>query len=99
MSGTGVTIMHGCPEDMLTWTQMQAALDAAQHEAALARDELAAYLAKREAEDAQRERALDTLQLLLAAVGDRFEYEFSHDSRRVLAALCEARALLAEVGR
>ncbi len=54
-------------------------------------------LARREAKDAANERMRRVLARLVAALPERVRYEFSRDSLRLLNALSDAEALLAEV--
>lgn len=88
--------MHGLPHDALTWTQMQAALDEAQHAAALARDELAAHLAKHAAPIAQRDAAVNVVYWLLRDFPELRRSYCTHDAQHSLRA---ALALLVEAGR
>jgi hypothetical protein len=62
-------------------------------------DALTAELARREDRDARNDVVLDVLAALVSVLGDRILYEHSFNSRRVLNALTDARATLAEAGR
>lgn len=62
-------------------------------------DQLTSELARREDRDACVDVVLDALSSLVRALPERLTYEFSPDSRRLLNALSDAQAVLAEAGR
>jgi len=62
-------------------------------------DDLTRELAKREDLDARQDVVLDALYSLVRALPETFEREHSVDSRRVVNALRDARAVLAGAGR
>lgn len=85
----GYQCAGGCAVDMLTRIDDLLTLI----------DDLTRELAKREDLDARQDVVLDALYSLVRALPETFEREHSVDSRRVVNALSDARAVLAGAGR
>jgi len=88
-----------CPPPLADGTGRHSRDQLQLHDALTRIDALTAELARREDRDARNDVVLDVLDALVRALPQRLEFEFSPDSRRVLNALADARATLAEAGR